>query len=146
MRPEFPVKAAYDAITLLTVTTAGAVASTNSTAKYLQRPPNGFIFTLDVSAAATEVGDTLDVKIQTTLDGTNFYDVCYFTQVLGNGGAKRYVGKITASATQAMYETGTALTAGNIRAIFGDTWRVNYVTVDANANSAFTFTVTAIPM
>src|SRR3954462_5183744 len=98
MRPEFPVKAAYDAVTLASITSAGALTSTNTTAKYLQRPPNGFVFVLDVSAAATDVGDTLDIKVQTTLDGTNFFDAVYFTQILGNGGAKRYVGKITASA------------------------------------------------
>ena len=132
--------------TLATVTTAGAVSATQTTGVPIPDAPNGVVFVLDVTSAATDVGDTLDVKVQTTLDGSAWIDVCYFTQVLGNGGAKRHVGKICASTAVTMFENGTALTAGNVRHILGNQYRVSYVVVDADADSAFTFTVTATPL
>lgn len=100
-------------------------------------------FQLDVTAAATEAGDTLDVYVQTTIDGTNWIDVVHFTQVLGNGGAKRYVAKINGTEPQAMFENGTALAAGAVRNILGDQYRVRYAIVDVVTadNQSFTFSV-----
>jgi hypothetical protein len=98
---------------------------------------------LDVTAAATDVGDTLDVTVQTTLDGTNWVDIYHFTQVLGNGGAKRYYGKIVWDAAMTEFENGTALGAAAGRAIIGDSYRVKWVIVDADADASFTFSVTA---
>ena len=100
---------------------------------------------LDVTAAATEVGDTLDVYVQTTIDGTNWVDIYHFTQCVGNGSAKRYFGKIVWDAALTEFENATALGAAAGRAIIGDQYRVKYVIVEANANanSSFTFSVTA---
>ena len=130
--------------TLCTVTTAGAVSSTNVGQTALSRPRNGITFVCNLTAAATDVGDTLDVKVQANLGGL-WVDVAYFTQMLGNGGAKQFGAKIMTQTAFALGSTSTALTAGNIRHLFGDEYRVNYVTVDADANSAFTFSVYAIP-
>jgi hypothetical protein len=130
--------------TLASVTTSGAVSSTNATAVSLYRPENGLILICDLTAAATDAGDTLDVKVQTQLGGL-WVDVAYFTQMLGNGGAKRFAAKLMGQTAFALGDIAGALTAGNIRHLIGDAWRVNYVTVDANANSAFTFAVYAIP-
>ncbi len=48
------------------------------------------LFQLDVTAAATEVGDLLDVYLQHSFDGgTTWDDFVHFTQVLGDGGAKK---------------------------------------------------------
>lgn len=142
-------KNAFDATTLLAATTtvAGAVDSQGDAVR-LPGMVNAIMFVLDVTAAATDVGDTLDVKVQTKIDGDNWLDVVHFTQVLGNGGAKRYVEKITASPAVAGFEVGTALTAGNVRNFLGDDWRVKYDQVDAAVPQAasFTFTVTACPM
>lgn len=132
------------AVLLAQVTTAGAVSSTNTAAVGLRRPLGGVILQCDLTAAATDVGDTLDVKVQTKIAG-NWVDVAYFTQMLGNGGAKRFAAKLMTQTAFTLGDITGALTAGNIRHLFGDEWRVNYVTVDANANSAFTFTVTATP-
>jgi hypothetical protein len=129
---------------LATVTTSGAVSSTNVGQTAISRPRNGMIFVCDLTAAATDVGDTLDVKVQTNLGGL-WVDVAYFTQMLGNGGTKRFAAKIMAQTAFALGDVAGALTAGNVRHLFGDEWRVNYVTVDANANSSFTFSVYAIP-
>lgn len=108
---------------------------------------NGLILTLDVTAAATAVGDTLDVYVQTKLDGVNWTDVAHFTSVLGNGGAKRYVDKIHAHGDVALFETGAALAESAQRDLIGTAWRVRWVIVDADTDDAsFTFSVTAVPM
>ncbi len=102
-------------------------------------------FQLDVTAAATEAQDTGDVFIQTTIDGSNWLDVVHFTQLLGNGGAKRFIAKVNGTEPQTMYETGTALAAGSVRNILGDQYRVRWALVDgnANANQSFTWSVKA---
>lgn len=141
------VRSSYCATTVLSSGARTATAGTNSSAVKLPNAPNGYAFVLNVTAAATDVGDTLDAKVQTTLDGgTTWTDVCYFTQCLGNGGAKTHIGKVAANGSQTMFENGTALTAGNVRNLLGDEYRVRYVIVDANANGGFTFSVTAMPM
>ena len=102
-------KQSHDATT---IQASGAQTETGSgDAAPLPGMVNGMAFVLDVTAAATEVGDTLDVFVQTKIDGTNWLDVVAFTQVLGNGGTKRYVAKVSASAAQDDFENGTALTA-----------------------------------
>ena len=118
-----------------------------SDAVFIPNAPNGIVFEFDVTAAATEAGDTLDMKIQTMIDGTNWIDICTFTQVLGNGGAKRYFAKVCASTAQAMFENATALTATNVRHILGDKYRCAWSITDASTdNASFTFSVTAMPM
>lgn len=131
--------------TLATVTTAGAVASTNTTAIPIPRTPNGMILVCDLTAAATDAGDTLDVKVQTYIAGL-WVDVAYFAQMLGNGGTKRFAAKLMHQTAFSIGDIASALTAGNIRHLIGDSWRVNYVTVDANANGGFSFVVYAIPI
>lgn len=107
----------------------------------------GVILTLDVTAAATAVDDTLDVFIQTKADGTNWVDVCHFTEILGNGGAKRYIDKIHGQGDVTMFETGAALAESAQRDLIGSAWRCRWVIVDSDTDDAeFTFSVTAVPM
>lgn len=140
-----PTKGAYDATTLLASTTSLATAGVNSTSVRLPAPNNGLVFILDQTDAQTDVDDTLDVKVQTLLDGTNWVDVCHFTQTLGNGtDAQRFIAKITCAVNQAMFTDGV-LAAGSVRHLFGDDWRVNYVIVNPGGTAAsFTFSVVAI--
>ena len=137
----------HDVITLLaeTTTAAGAVNTSGASVR-LAGMANAMVFVLDVTAAATDAADTLDVSVQTKLDGTNWVDVVHFTQCLGNGGALTYVAKICAGVAQAEFETGTALGAAAVRNLLGDEWRVGYVQADADSDGTFTFDVTAIPM
>ena len=74
--------------------------------------------------------------------------VVAFTPVLGNGGAKRHIGKITNGAALTMFEAATALSAGSVRNLMGKEWRASWVIVDGGAatSQSFTFSVTAIPM
>lgn len=108
---------------------------------------NAMAFVLDLTAAATEVGDLLDVYVQTKVDGANWLDVGHFTQCLGNGGAKRYVTKLTAQLATAEFENATALAAAAVRNLLGDEWRVRWAITDAgDDNASFTFSVAACPM
>ena len=117
---------------------------------------NGITFTLDVTAAATDAQDLLDVYVQTKLDGTNWTDVVHFTQVLGNGGAVRHIGKVTAQLAETMFEVGSALASGAVRNMLGDDWRVRWDVTEAGPPGAtsgsgvgllaFTFSVTACPL
>ncbi len=121
---------------------AETVTGTGSLTGILPGNTNGVVLTLDVTAAATAVGDTLNVFVQTKVDGTNWLDVAHFTEVVGDGGAKRYVDKITASAAVTTFETGSALGAAATRDLAGALWRCRWVIVDADTDDAsFTFSV-----
>jgi hypothetical protein len=133
-------------VLLAPVTTVAGAVSASGAAVHIPATHSGMAFVLDVTAAATDAGDTLDVKVQCRLDGTNWHDVVSFTQCLGNGGAKRHVAKISSSVAQAMYEVGSALAAGSVRNLLGEVWRVTYTQVDADSDGTFTFGVTACPM
>lgn len=143
-------KAAYEAVTLATFTDVDASTDDMANASSAVRLPvaGAYGFRLDVTAAAVGVDDTLDVYVQTLIDGTNWLDVVHFTQVLGNGGAKRYYSKICSQLATAEFENATALGAAAVRNFIGDAWRVYCIVVDGGAATAekFTFTVTAIPM
>lgn len=102
------------------------------------------VFQLDLTAAATESSDTLDVYVQTTIDGTNWIDIVHFTQVLGNGGAKRYFSKVLGVGTLTEFENATSLGAAAARNIMGSQFRVRWAITDASTqNASFTFSVTA---
>lgn len=144
--------ALHDAVELLasaarTETGNGsAVEAASLTERHVRRPYKGMAFVLDVTAAATEVGDTLDVFVQTKVDGENWVDVLAFTQVVGNGGAVRHVGKIIRDVAQAMFEDSAALSAGSVRNLLGNEWRVRWAITDAGSdNASWTFSVKAVP-
>lgn len=100
---------------------------------------------LIMTNADAAVGDTLDVSIQTRLDGTNWFDVLAFTQVLGNGDDDLvHIGKINGELAETMFEKDTALAAGNVRNIIGPELRVSWVI--AGATPSFTFSVVALTL
>jgi len=135
---------------------AAVTADGNGTAVRLWAMVNGITFTLDVTDANTDAEDLLDVYVQTKLDGTNWTDVVRFTQVLGDGGAVRHIGKVTAQLAETMFEVDTALTAGAVRNMLGDDWRVRWDLTEAGPPGAtsgsgvglasFTFSVAACPL
>ena len=133
-------------VLLASTTTAAGTATASGSAVHIPGTFNGMAFVLDVTAATVAADDTLDVKVQCRLDGTNWHDVVSFTQCAGNGGAKRHVAKISSSVAQSMYEVGSALAAGNVRNLLGEVWRVTYTQGDADSDGSFTFGVTACPM
>jgi len=105
------------------------------------------IFQLEVTAAATDVGDTLNVYIQHSVDGSIWDDFVSFTQVLGNGGAKKYLASWlpqTAPGTAQAAPSDGALAAGVKHGPIGANLRIKYSITDAGtANASFTFSVKA---
>jgi hypothetical protein len=108
----------------------------------------GARFVLRVTAAATEATDTLDVYIQQSYDGTNFDDLVHFTQVLGNGGAKTFVGewyRDVSPESELHAPQDAAIAVGVLQGgKIGFPLRVKWVIVDPGGGAAsFTFSVTA---
>lgn len=125
-----------------TLATAGA---TTTAGFPIPADCEALLLVLDVTAAATDAADTLDVVIQTSIGAAAVKDCCYFTQVLGNGGAKCHVAKIVVPVAETMYSYA-ALAAGNIKNILGDTINCKYTMVDADGDGSFTFSVSAVPL
>jgi hypothetical protein len=102
---------------------------------------------LIVSAAGTDVGDTLDVYVDTSFDGgTTFVNIGHFTQVLGNGGAKTFVMSFCNAnpGASAVVNVTSDAAAGATRQIgFGSQLRYRGVMVDGDANGSFTYSVSA---
>ena len=140
-------KTDHDVITLMASaarTTGGGAGDTIRLASM----PRAMAFVLDVTAAATDTGDVLDVWVRTNPDGTNAINVYRFTQVKGDGGAKRYIGKILADGSVTEFDGYTSSLGEHTgRNMLGDEWSVYYaITNTGLANASFTFSVTAIPM
>lgn len=105
--------------------------------------PESVVFQLNVTAAATAAGDTLDVYLQSSVDGTTWDDFVHFTQVLGNGGAKRFIAQWNSriAPTAALHAaTDGSLAAGVAQGPVGSTLRAKWVVVSASAPS-FTFSI-----
>jgi len=137
--------AGLSGVVLADVTQVGAIGSTN---KDTFVGLGGFTeaeFLLSVTAAATAVDDTLDVFIDSSNDGgVTFLNIAHFTQVLGNGGAKKEVAICMRAAAALIAVTSDVAAGGVPRAFVGDAVRVRYVVVDAGAvNASFAFKVTA---
>lgn len=131
-------------VTNLVLLESAARTETGTGGELVAEGLSALFLQLDVTAAATDSGDTLDVYVQTTIDGTNWVDIYHFTQVLGNGGAKRYFGKVLFDAALTEFENAAALAAAGGRSILGDRYRVRWAITDASTdNASFTFSVKA---
>ena len=51
---------------------------------------------LDITASATDAGDTLDVFVDVSLEGTTWYNAIHFTQQAGNGSPKKEIAAVNA--------------------------------------------------
>lgn len=104
------------------------------------------VLLLTVSAAATAAGDLLDVYVQQSPDGgTTWDDFIHFTQVLGNGGAKKFVATWSSLITpesELHAPADASLAAGVLQGPVSPVWRVKWVITSASAPS-FTFKVDA---
>lgn len=126
-------------------TASGTLTIAASVAQALARATRALFF-LEVTAAATDVGDTLDVYLQSSVDGSTWDDFVHFTQVLGNGGAKKYLAAwnslITPTTAMGANADG-ALAAGVKQGPVGSSFRIKWVVVDADLDGSFTFSVKA---
>ncbi len=100
---------------------------------------------LTVSAAATLAGDTLDVYIDTSADGgVTWYNVGHFTQVLGNGGAKKFIMALRSDnpGASAVSDVTADAAAGATRQ-FGIGDRLRYRGIEVGTGS-FTYGIVAM--
>lgn len=102
--------------------------------------------TLDVTAAATDAGDTLDVYLDTSFDGgVTFVNIGHFTQVIGTGGAKRYIMSFKSApiaASNSVLATADQAASAALQIGFGDRFRYRAVEVNTStADSSFTFSL-----
>ena len=128
---------------------AGTVTSDKFRIEEDASPFSEVTFVLDVTAAATEVGDTLDVYIDVSPDaGDTWINAVHFNQVLGNGGAKKFVAKLNSgdllNDPDATLDVSSDAAVSVVRNIgCTDTVRYRGVMVDANANGSFTYSIKA---
>lgn len=107
---------------------------------------NRYIILLDVTNADTDAGDTLDVYIDVSLDGTTWLNAAHFTQVIGTDAARKEFAVLDPSApgTSVINVTSDAAAAAVRPALFGPQMRARWAIVDAGAaNVSFTFSVVA---
>ena len=126
-----------------------ATATTqNGTAVKLQRKYSELVAVLDATAVATDADDTLNVYIDTSFDGgTSWVNIGHFTEILGNGGAKKFIMSFKANpiaASNSVPFGSDQSAAAALQIGFGDRIRYRAVTVDpTGANIAITYSVTA---
>lgn len=140
---------AGEAFTLAASAARGATASTNGTAVYMAGERRRFFVLLNVTAAATDVDDTLDVYVDFSLDDSTYYNGGRFTRCLGNGGAKKFfaVWDPTTPGTADIAVTTDAAVSTIRPSVFGPYIRLRWVIVDPGAGAAsFTFSVTGFAL
>lgn len=103
---------------------------------------HGALFMLDVTVTATEVDDTLNVTVEGSLDGTNFFEILSFAEVLGNGGAIQHYEPIQLGSNAAGFIGSDTMAAGAQIAVLAAQYRVRWSIVDpTGTNASFTFSV-----
>jgi hypothetical protein len=129
-------------ITLFASGARGATAGTNGTAQQVLGERMVYTWVLNVTAAATEVTDTLDVYIDTLFGTATWINIAHFTQILGNGGAKaRFVVTVPANMLTTD-DVSTDCAVGVSRGVVGSQFRGRYIEVDGGgAASSFTFSL-----
>jgi hypothetical protein len=131
--------------------TLAALASRNSngsgSAVMLERGITGLTFILQLAEAADDAGDTLDVYIQDSIDGSVWDDLVHFTQALGNSGAKTFLARAACgiSPIAALGEKkDCSLAAGVRQGPVGSMVRAKWVIApsgDVPADQSFKFSV-----
>jgi len=122
-----------------------ATAGTNGTELYFGGERQRFIVLLNVTAAATDVDDTLDVYIDWSLDNVTYFNGGHFTQVLGNGGVKAfYMVFDPSNPGTAGIAIATDAAVNTVRpALIGPYCRARWVIVNPGGGAAsFTFSIT----
>jgi hypothetical protein len=134
-----------EVVTLFTSAARGA-APAGVTGDAVQINGERLVYTwiLDITNAATDGTDTLDVYIDTLFGTATWINIVHFTQILGNGAdaITRFV--TTVPANMLTTDDATAACAvGVARGVVGSQFRGRYVEVDGGgAASTFTFSLT----
>lgn len=134
-----------ETFTLASSAARTATAGTNGTAVFFGGERKRLVVLLNVTAAGTEVDDTLDVYIDHSFDNATWFNGGNMTRVLGNGGAKKFFAVFDPSApgTSAIDVTSDAASGAIRPSTFGAYIRARWIIVDAGGTAAsFTFSVT----
>lgn len=113
----------------------------------LQRLYSELVAILDVTAAATEAGDLLDVYLDTSFDdGETWVNLGRFTQVLGNGGAKRYILSLKSNpvaSANVVDATADQAESAALQIGFGERlrYRAGLTAATTTGNESFTFSI-----
>lgn len=75
---------------------------------------SALVLQLDVTSTATDAGDSLDVVVQTTIDGVNWIDFKHFAQVIGTAVSKRLISKLVVDAAQPDFDAAWLAAAANL--------------------------------
>lgn len=139
------VVGAIQSITL--AASAARTTSANGTAVSGLAPYRRTIAVCTITASATDAGDTLDVYVDVSMDGTTWINAVHFTQQAGNGSAKTmYAVLDPANPGTSVIDVTSDAASGAVRpALWGPYMRARWALVDgsANANTSHTFSVTA---
>lgn len=131
-----------EAVTLLG--SAARTASASGTAVAVGRFSRLMIL-LNITASATDAGDTLDVYVDASPDGgTTWINAIHFTQQAGNGAAGKYWAVLdpTSPGTAPVAVTSDAGSGAVRPTVFGGHLRVRWAIADSgNGNSSHTFSV-----
>lgn len=105
------------------------------------------VFLLDITAAATDSGDTLDVWIQHSVNGSDWDDFVRFTQAAGNAGPAQYQARWVRDVTPDVEQgakNGKAIAAGVTQGPVGHQWRIAWTVTNTSTDDAsFTFSLSA---
>jgi len=111
-----------------------------------QKSYSELVAILDVTAAATDAADTMDAYLDTSFDGgITWVNIGHFTQIAGNGGAKRFIMSFRAApiaAANSVDATANQAASAALQIGFGD--RVRYRATTANSstvNNSCTFSL-----
>ena len=103
------------------------------------------IMLLSITASATDAGDTLDVYVDGSLDGSStWFNVAHFPQQAGNGAAVMHVAVLDPSDPgTATFNVTSDAAAGAVRpAVYAPYLRARWAVVDSgDGNSSHTFSV-----
>lgn len=106
-----------------------------------------YVVVCDITASATDAGDTLDVYIDFSFDGTtSIGNAVHYTQQAGNGAARTEFAVLDPSnpGTSVINVTADAAAAAVRPALFGPYMRARWEIADSgDANSSHTFSVQA---
>lgn len=131
--------------TITLAVSAARTANGNGNAVFIGGERRRFVVVNAITVSATEAGDTLDVYVDFSLDGTTWYNAIHFTQQAGNGVARTEFAVLDPAnpGTAVVNVTADAAAAAVRPALFGPYMRARWAIVDGggNANSSHTFSV-----
>lgn len=126
---------------------AARTASANGSAVYVGSHRRRVVALLDIADSATAAGDTCDVYVDVSLDGSTWLNAIHFTQQAGNASdVKRFAVLDSTSPGTTDVAVATDANSGAVRpALIGPYLRARWALVDGgeDANTSHTFSVVA---